>query len=190
VVIPGFSTALGTPPASGKVITVTVRRALVRASYGVAVAVAALGMMAAPSAAAPAVISTASAVRVAPMATSTPSTVQRTIKKWKWYEGGGRCDAQSTAYYDLTAGYLVFQGSAQVSSSVRGCKTQARIVAHTTAGAFPLTLRIPTVCGTADPSCPSNPEAGEAGRGRSFDVQQIPLPGAFLYLSDHLVEGR
>jgi hypothetical protein len=167
---------------------VIAQNALVRAASIGAVA-AALGIVAPadPATAAPA---PASATSAAPMATTTPSTVQRTIKKWKWYEGGGRCEAQSTAYFDLTSRYLVFQGSAQVSSSVKGCKTQARLVAHTTAGAFPLTLRIPTVCGTADPSCPSNPEAGEAGRGKSFDIQQFGLPGAFLYLSDHLVEGR
>jgi hypothetical protein len=168
---------------------VSIRTKLTRAAVIGAVAALGFGLAApAANAVAPA---TSEAKAAAVTSAADPSwSVSRTIKRWKWYEGGGKCNASATATYTVSTGKLVVNASASVSSSVKGCKAQARLTANTTAGAYPITVTIPTVCSTSDPTCPTRPDAGESGRGSSFDVQTFGFPGTFLSVTNLVVELR
>jgi hypothetical protein len=155
-------------------ISMTVRRNLVRGTLILALAGAGLGVTAPMATAAPAVHG-ATAQQAASIAIL--SQVNGTLKKWKWYQGGGACSALSVVTYDSSSNLVTVESHAYSSNSARACRARTALSIVTTVGDIPLTRDIPTACGGADPTCSNNPEPGEAGRGRAWDLFQI-IPNA------------
>jgi hypothetical protein len=168
-----------------------VRRNLVRGMIVGTIASACIGLAAPMAFAAPANAATAGIS--ASQSSSTDelkSHVDKTLKKWKWIQGGGSCSATSDVYYDPSSGLVTVDSRAYSGNAFRGCSARTHLMLYTGAGPLYISRDIPTACGAADASCSNDPAPGEPGRGRAWDIYTTYADGWVIGVSDHVIESR
>lgn len=103
------------------------------------------------------------------------ASVDETLGRWKWYQGGGKCSAAATAKYYFATQELVVDTYAQSTSATRGCTAQVTFTVARFGPLEPIQVNISTACSTSGLSCPRFPDLNEAGRGESFGRQTYSI---------------